>query len=220
MTLQLVTFRRSKTEVALKSSVKHESRLLLTVILFIFPSVTKWHYFEMTVEICQTRLSEHSKSLFFVLRGTLFVICISPVIPPPPPPRPKFCVQPSQEKLKTMLMQNFGWQTICILRDMQVSNTNLVWWVPCLFNLFFPVSSEKTRGFSNWNRWVLPVRTNERLLETTLPLKPFFPCSILRYSIRKTKGDSGYRKDGGYPWVVKTSLILINFISVKKNPLI
>ena len=36
-----ITFRRSKTEVALKSSVKHESRLLLTVTLFIFPSVTK-----------------------------------------------------------------------------------------------------------------------------------------------------------------------------------
>ena len=166
--------------------------------------------------ICQTRLSERSKSLFFVLRGTLFVICISPVIHlVPPTPTPKFCVQPSQEKLKTMLMQNFGWQTICILRDMQVSNTNLVRWVPCLFNLFFPVSSEKTRGFSNWNRWVLPVRTNERLLETTLPLKPFFPCSILRYSIRKTKGDSAHRKVGGYPWAVETSLILINFISVK-----
>ena len=39
----------------------------------------------MTVEICQIRLSEHSKSLFFVVRGTLFVICISPVIHLPPP---------------------------------------------------------------------------------------------------------------------------------------
>ena len=41
--------------------------------------------------ICQTRLSERSKSLFFVLRGTLFVICISPVIHlvPPPPPHPQ-----------------------------------------------------------------------------------------------------------------------------------
>ena len=187
--------------------------------LFIFPSVTTWLFvlFWDDCGICQTRLSERSKSLFFVLRGTLFVICISPVIHlvPPPPPTPKFCVQPSQEKLKTMLMQNFGWQTICILRDMQVSNTNLVRWVPCLFNLFFPVSSEKTRGFSNWNRWVLPVGTNERLLETTLPLKPFFPCLILRYSIRKTKGDSAHRKVGGYPWAVETSLILINFISVK-----
>ena len=46
-------------------------------------------YFEMTVEICQTRLSERSKSLFFVLRGTLFVICISPVIHLVPPPRPQ-----------------------------------------------------------------------------------------------------------------------------------
>ena len=178
-------------------------------------------YFEMTVEICETRLSERSKSLFFVLRGTLFIIYTSPVIHLVYPP--KFCItfvfyffwvlQPSQEKLKTMLMQNFGWQTRCILGDMQVP----VWCVgvPCLFNLFFPVSSEKTIGFSNWNHWVLPVHTNETLLETTLPLKPFFPCSILRYSIRKTKGDYAYRKVGGYPWAEETSLILINVISVK-----
>ena len=37
------------------------------------------------MEICQIRLSEHSKSLFFVVRGTLFVICIFPVIHLPPP---------------------------------------------------------------------------------------------------------------------------------------
>ena len=49
----------------------------------------------------------------------------------PPPPPPKFCVtfvfhfswvlQLSQEKLKTVLMQNFGGQIRCIMGDVQVS---------------------------------------------------------------------------------------------------
>ena len=56
------------------------------------------------------------------------------LIPPPHPP-PKFCItfvfqlswvlQLSQEKLKTMLMQNFGGQIRCIMGDVQVENENL-----------------------------------------------------------------------------------------------
>ena len=138
MTLQLVTFRRSKTEVALKSSVKHESRLLLTVTLFIFPSVTKWHYFEMTVEICQTRLSERSKSLFFVLRGTLFIIFKSPIIHLVYPPKilHNLCfsfrlgVTAVLREFENNTMQNFEGQIRCILGDMQVANTSLVRWRP------------------------------------------------------------------------------------------
>ena len=172
-------------------------------------------YFEMTVEICQTRLSERSKSLFFVLRGTLFVICISPVIHLVPPPPPNFAYSRPKRNWKQCLCTILGGKqyVFCKICKWQIP----IWCVgvPCLFNVFFPVSSEKTRGFSNWNRWVLPVHTNERPLETTLSLKPFFPCSILRYSIRKTKGDAAYRKVQGYPWTLKTSLILINFISVK-----
>ena len=34
--------------------------------------------------------------------------------------------QPSQEKLKTMLMQNFGRQTRCILGDVQVVNRSFL----------------------------------------------------------------------------------------------
>lgn len=194
--------------------------------LFSLQSVNDFlFYFEMTVEICQTRLSEHSKCLFFVLHGTLFVICISPVIHLVPPPPPQFCItfvflffwvlQPSLENLKTILCKILGGKQDAFW---EICKWQIPVWcvgVPCLFNLFFTVSSEKTRGFSNWNRWVLPVRTNERLLETPLPWKPFFPCSILRYSIRKTKGHSAYRMVEGYPWAVKTSLILSNFISVK-----
>ena len=51
-----------------------------------------------------------------------------PPPPPPPPPKKKFCLtfvfhfswvlQPSQEKLKTKLMQNFGGQIRCIMWKM------------------------------------------------------------------------------------------------------
>ena len=60
--------------------------------------------------------------------------------PPPAPPPPKFCVtclfhfswvlQSSKEKLKTILMQNFGGQIRCIMREckwrMGVVDYNLV----------------------------------------------------------------------------------------------
>lgn len=126
MTLQLVTFRRSETEVALKSSVKHESRLLLTVTLFIFPSVIKWHYFEMTVEICQTRLSERSKSLFFVLRGTLFIIFKSPIIHLVYPPQ-NFEIQSSQKESKTMFLQNLGGNKMHYDENGEYKKGKIVW---------------------------------------------------------------------------------------------
>ena len=57
----------------------------------------------------------------------------APYFPPPPPPPPKFCItfvfhfswvlQPSQEKLKTMLMQNFGGQRRCIMGNVEVAYT-------------------------------------------------------------------------------------------------
>ena len=55
-------------------------------------------------------------------------------LPPPPPTPPKkilhdlwfsflsWIQQPSQEKLKTMLMQNLGGQIRCIIGDVQVAN--------------------------------------------------------------------------------------------------
>ena len=56
----------------------------------------------------------------------------APYLPQPPPPPPKFCIpfvfhlswvlQLSQEKLKTMLMQNFLRQIRCIMGDVQVEN--------------------------------------------------------------------------------------------------
>ena len=55
----------------------------------------------------------------------------APYLPPPPPLPPKFCItsvfhfswvlQSSQEKLKTILMQNFGGQIRCIMEDVQVA---------------------------------------------------------------------------------------------------
>ena len=55
------------------------------------------------------------------------------LLPFPPPPTPhKKCViispgyhSPSQEKLKTMLIQNFGGQIRCIMGDVQVAKTEL-----------------------------------------------------------------------------------------------
>ena len=68
----------------------------------------------------------------------IFITCTSPImhlICPPPPPPPKFCItfvfqlswvlQLSQEKLKTMLMQNFGGQIRGIMGDVQVVNESL-----------------------------------------------------------------------------------------------
>ena len=50
---------------------------------------------------------------------------------PPPPKKKKYCItfvfhffwvsQPSKEKLKTMLMQNFGEQTRCIMGNVKVA---------------------------------------------------------------------------------------------------
>ena len=64
--------------------------------------------------------------LFFIIRH----FHISQNAPHPPPP-PKFCItflfhfpwvlQPSHEKLKTMLMQNFGGQIRYIMGDVQVA---------------------------------------------------------------------------------------------------
>ena len=55
----------------------------------------------------------------------------APYFPPPPPPQKKFCItfvfhfswvlQPSQEKLKTMLMQNLGGQRRCIMGNVEVA---------------------------------------------------------------------------------------------------
>ena len=47
----------------------------------------------------------------------------APYLPPPPPPQKKFAwvLQPSQEKLKTMLMQNCGGQIRCIVGDVHVA---------------------------------------------------------------------------------------------------
>ena len=42
----------------------------------------------------------------------------APYLPPPF----SWVLQPSQEKLKTMLMQNFGGQVRCIMGDVQVAN--------------------------------------------------------------------------------------------------
>ena len=52
--------------------------------------------------------------------------------PPQPPPKKEICItfvshfswvlQPSQKKLKTMLMQNFGGQLRCLTGDVQVAN--------------------------------------------------------------------------------------------------
>ena len=151
--------------------------------------------------------------LFYVERYSSFAYLPWYTLFPPPPPN--FAYSRPKRNWKQCLCTILGGKqyVFCKICKWQIP----IWCVgvPCLFNVFFPVSSEKTRGFSNWNRWVLPVHTNERPLETTLSLKPFFPCSILRYSIRKTKGDAAYRKVQGYPWTLKTSLILINFISVK-----
>ena len=57
----------------------------------------------------------------------------APYFAPPPPPPAKFCVislfhfpwvlQPSQEKLKTILMENLGGQTRCIMGNVEVANT-------------------------------------------------------------------------------------------------
>ena len=62
----------------------------------------------------------------------IYATCTSPICPP------NFCInfvfhfswvlQPSQEKLKTMLMQNFGGQIRCIMRDVQVAYRVLKWW--------------------------------------------------------------------------------------------
>ena len=49
---------------------------------------------------------------------------------PPPPPQilnnlcfsPLLVLQPTQENLKTMLMQNFGGQIRCIMGNVQVAN--------------------------------------------------------------------------------------------------
>ena len=151
--------------------------------------------------------------LFYVERFSSFAYLPWYTLSPPPPPN--FAYSCPKRNWKQCLCTILGGKqyVFCKICKWQIP----IWCVgvPCLFNVFFPVSSEKTRGFSNWNRWVLPVHTNERPLETTLSLKPFFPCSILRYSIRKTKGDAAYRKVQGYPWTLKTLLILINFISVK-----
>ena len=65
----------------------------------------------------------------------------APYLPPPPPPRPNFLhnscfsfltwvLQPSQEKLKTMLMQNFGGQIGCITGNVESANNtkdNFLW---------------------------------------------------------------------------------------------
>ena len=54
-----------------------------------------------------------------------------PPFPPPPPPTKKCVIispgyhSPSQEKLKTMLIQNFGGQIRCIMEDVQVAKTGL-----------------------------------------------------------------------------------------------
>ena len=51
--------------------------------------------------------------------------------PSPPPPHKKCVIicpgyhSPSQEKLKTMLIQNFGGQITCIMGDVQVAKTEL-----------------------------------------------------------------------------------------------
>ena len=60
----------------------------------------------------------------------------APYLPPfpfplPPPPQKKCVIispgyhSPSQEKLKTMLIQNFGGQITCIMGDVQVAKTEL-----------------------------------------------------------------------------------------------
>ena len=58
---------------------------------------------------------------------------------PPPPPKKKCCttfvfhfpwvLQPSQEKLKTMLLQHFGGQIRCIMGDVQVAYHYRKWTV-------------------------------------------------------------------------------------------
>ena len=62
--------------------------------------------------------------MFFIIRH-LHISHNAPHLPP------KFCItfvfhfswvlQPSHEKLKTMLIQNFGWQIRCIMGDVQVA---------------------------------------------------------------------------------------------------
>ena len=98
----------------------------------------------MTVEICQTRLSERSKSLFFVLRGTLFIIFKSPIIHlvyPPPKILHNLCfsfrlgVTAVLREFENNTMQNFEGQIRCILGDMQVANTSLVRWRPLFVQL-------------------------------------------------------------------------------------
>ena len=97
----------------------------------------------MTVEICQTRLSERSKSLFFVLRGTLFIIFKSPIIHLVYTPKilHNLCfsfrlgVTAVLREFENNTMQNFEGQIRCILGDMQVANTSLVRWRPLFVQL-------------------------------------------------------------------------------------
>ena len=75
-------------------------------------------------------------------------------IPPPSPRRAKFCitfvfhfswVQPSQEKLKTMLTQNFGGQIRCIMEKVEMANSHVT------YNriVFYSVDGK----WSEWRDW-------------------------------------------------------------------
>ena len=76
-----------------------------------------------------------------LVSACLYVTCTPPMMHLICPP--KFCLtfvfhfswvlQPSQEKLKTMLMQNFGGQIRCIMGDAQVAHMR--WDGPCLVSL-------------------------------------------------------------------------------------
>ena len=90
--------------------------------------------------------------LLLFLKYNYLPFCTSPIILLVCPP--VFCIvfvfpfpwvlQSSQEKLKTMLMQNFGEQTGCIMGDVHMANSSDAWLVQfdiprriCFFLFFF-----------------------------------------------------------------------------------
>ena len=90
---------------------------------------------------------------------------ISHNAPYPPPPRAKFCitlvfhfswVQPSQEKLKTMLTQNFGGQIRCIMGKVEMANSHVTYnRIVFIFSWREVVGVERLGGmFKIMWRWV------------------------------------------------------------------
>ena len=99
---------------------------------------------------CQPR----STKIWRCLEVLAFATCTSPIVHLICPP--KFCIafvfhfswvlQPSQEELKTTLMQNFGEQMRCIMADVQVAN-----WKNVIFDNVWILSENHPKAF-----WMFP----------------------------------------------------------------